>query len=120
MNEYVFDYHITDIDIRRIVKIYIQEKQEPVISLQVINTMPDNNLASSGGGGGDWLHLTLNVRVPSYPGLTRSISWLLMLWLLASYHSLTRSIFNSMVADALAPCVARSSAISNNDIEYVN
>ena len=48
MNEYVFDYHITDIGIRRIVKIYIQEKQEPVISLQIINTMPDNNLTSSG------------------------------------------------------------------------
>ena len=28
--------------------------------------------------------LTLNMRGPSYLGLTRSISWLLMLWLLAS------------------------------------
>ena len=30
------------------------------------------------------LHLTLNVREPSLVGLTRSISWLLMPWLLAS------------------------------------
>ena len=30
------------------------------------------------------LHLTLNVRGPSYLGLTRSISWLLMPWLLTS------------------------------------
>ena len=28
--------------------------------------------------------LALNVRGPSYPGLTRSISWLLMPWLLVS------------------------------------
>ena len=31
-----------------------------------------------------WLDLTLNMRRPSYLGLTRSISWLLMAWLLAS------------------------------------
>ena len=32
----------------------------------------------------DLFHLTLNVREPSYLGLTRSISWLLMPWFLAS------------------------------------
>ena len=32
----------------------------------------------------DHNELTLNVRGPSYPGLTRSISWLLMPWLLTS------------------------------------
>ena len=31
-----------------------------------------------------WFNLTLNVRGPSYLGLTRSISWLLMPWLLTS------------------------------------
>ena len=33
---------------------------------------------------GKCFHLTLNVRGPSYLGLTRSITWLLMPWLLAS------------------------------------
>ena len=32
----------------------------------------------------NWYILTLNVRGPSYLGLTRSISWLLMPWLLTS------------------------------------
>ena len=31
-----------------------------------------------------WRNLTLNVRGPNYLGLTRSISWLLMPWLLTS------------------------------------
>ena len=66
--------------------------------------------------------LTLPVLKPGYSAIIRSISWLLMPWLLASpghqqpWYWICRitmslsSTDNTMAADVLAPCIASSSA----------
>ena len=65
------------------------------------------------------------LKIGDYSGQFMSMQWLLMPWLLASMGALLKDPFetvlkiglfrtinvNTMVADVLAPCVARSSAI---------